>query len=69
MPELRNCRSCAFDYVASVGGRHDCGRFRGQIKVREPALAWIREQRFDELGLPRADADGCPGYAAVHGAE
>jgi len=28
-----------------------------------------REQRFDDLGLPQADADGCPGYVAVHGAE
>lgn len=63
MPELRQCRSCIHDCVASVGGRHDCARFRGAIKVRDCAAPWIREQTFDEDGLPRPDADGCPGYA------
>lgn len=65
MPELRQCRSCIHDYVASPGGRHDCARFRGAIKTREPALLWIREQTFGEDGLPRPDADGCPGYVSV----
>ena len=63
MPELRQCRTCSFDYVASPGGRHDCARFRGAIKVKEPALAWIREQVFDQDGLPKPEADGCPGWS------
>jgi len=62
MDEQRQCRTCAHDYIASTGGRHDCGRFRGAVKTREPALLWIREQVFDELGLPRTEADGCPGW-------
>jgi hypothetical protein len=62
MPELRQCRTCTHDYEATVGGRHDCGRFRGAIKVRDPALLWIREQSFDERGLPRPEADRCPGW-------
>ena len=62
MPELRQCRTCAHDYIASVGGRHDCARFKGALKVRDPAAPWIRMQVFGELGLPRPDADGCPGW-------
>jgi hypothetical protein len=69
MPELRQCRTCIHDYVASVGGRHDCSRFAGAIKVREPALAWIREQIFDEQGLPAPGAQGCPGYQPAVAAE
>jgi len=64
---LRNCRSCIHDYIATTGGRHDCARFRGQIKVREPALRWIREQVLDEDGMPRPEADGCPGWAGWRG--
>jgi hypothetical protein len=62
MPEPQQCRTCSHDYIASVGGRHDCGRFRGALKIRDPALPWIRKQVFDREGLPRHDADGCPGW-------
>ena len=62
MSELKQCRTCTHDYIASVGGRHDCARFSAAIRVRDPALKWIREQTFDEDGLPRSDADGCPGW-------
>jgi hypothetical protein len=62
MLELRQCRTCRFDYSINEGGRHDCARFRGAIKLRDPAAPWIREQVFDLAGLPRAEADGCPGW-------
>lgn len=62
MSELKQCRTCSHDYIASVGGRHDCARFMGALKVGDPALLWIREQSFDEAGLPLPEADGCPGW-------
>jgi len=66
MPQLKQCRTCRHDYIASAGGRHDCARFRGAITTRDPALLWIREQSFDEDGLPRPEADGCPGWSTGH---
>jgi hypothetical protein len=65
MAELHNCRSCIFNYVINAADRHDCTRFGGAIKVRDPAAQWTREQAFDENGLPRASADGCPGWLGL----
>jgi hypothetical protein len=69
MTELRQCRTCIYDYVINDAGRHDCARFRGALQIRDPAAPWIREQALDERGLPRREADGCPGWSPLDGIE